>query len=125
MKKVILCVIVFSMIVLVGCSDAIPIEKITDAPEKFLYKECDVEGRITRVIDVPFLQKDFFKITDSTGEIWIFTEKGAPPDNGKVEVHGTFIKFSDIPVLEFVKSALTKFSIEIGYCVKLHEIKFL
>jgi len=125
MKKAILCVIVFSMIVLAGCSDAIPIEEITDAPEKFLYKQCVVEGRITWVIDVPFLQKDLFKINDSTGEIWVYTEKGAPPDDAEVEVRGTFIKFSDIPVIEIAKSILTKINVEIGYCVKLQEIKYL
>jgi len=125
MKKAILCVVISCLITMSGCNKATPIKEITDEPNVFLYKECVVHGRVTWVIDVPFVQKDLFKINDSTGEIWIYTERGAPPKNIEVQVQGTFIKFSDIPIIETVKSILIKINVEIGYCIKAREIKFL
>ena len=42
--------------------------------------EVNLEGYVTKVIDIPFLSDDFYKITDGTGEIWILSNRASLQD---------------------------------------------
>lgn len=77
------------MLLTISCgSKPIKISDINNNPKKYLNKECYVEVYVTDTFDVPFTSNDYFKINDSTGEIWISTHKGIPPENKKVKVVG-------------------------------------
>ncbi len=121
MKKSILFVIILCVAGLTGCGGTTTIEEITKDPDKFIHRECLVSGRVTKVIDVPFVQEDFFKIHDTTGEIWIYTKKGVPPKNINVEVKGIFIRLIDAP---FIHSLLEKVHVDVGFCIKLETLDF-
>ena len=97
-----------------GCIDGTTeIREIRSNPDKYLGSECLVKGYVTRTLDVPFTSKDYFKINDGTDEIWIFTDRGIPPENVRVKVKGVF------------ERAISVLSIEIGYRIRLREIEFL
>jgi len=108
--------IVLAIIIIIACFFILghKTDRIGDIKanlDKYMGKECTVEGYVTKTIDVPFTSDDYFKISDSTGEIWISTDRGIPPINIKVWVKG---------VLGTVSVA----SIEIGHCIKLSEIEY-
>ncbi len=106
-------IIALAALFIVWKSNTIDIGEIRADPGKYLGKECKVKGYVTRVLDIPFTSDDYFKINDETGEIWIFTHRGVPPENKEVKVTG---------VLE---RAITIMGIEIGYRIRLREIEFL
>jgi len=121
MRKSIVFVIILCVAGLAGCNNTTKIEEITKDPDKFLHRECVVSGHVTKVIDVPLMQEDFFKIYDTTGEIWIYTKKGVPPENVNVRVKGILIRLIDAP---FIRSLLEKFHVDIGCCIELKELDF-
>jgi hypothetical protein len=84
-------------------------------PEEYEGKDCSVKGFVTAVIDIPFTSKDYFKINDGSGEIWIFTDKGVPPKNIEVKVKGIVKHVGKIPIL----------GTDLGYCIKPQAIEFL
>ncbi len=118
--------IVFILLILVllnfSCTKSHKVEEIIKNPEHFLNRELVLNGRVTKVLDIPMVEEDFFKIHDRTGEIWIYTKKGVPPNNIEVKVTGRFRKLLDVP---FLDAALKRFDIEeVAYCIELHEIDF-
>jgi len=88
---------------------------INENPKQYEGKKCDVKGFVTTVIDVPFTSKDYFKINDGSGEIWIFADKGVPPENIEVKVKGIVKHVGKIPIV----------GTDLGYCIKPLEIEFL
>jgi len=89
------------------------IKDIRAETENYLGKECTVKGYVTIVLDIPFTSKVYFKINDGSGELWISTDRGIPPENKQVIVKGIF------------ERAINILNIEIGYQLRLKEIKFL
>lgn len=87
---------------------------ISANPEEYVGKECRVKGFVTTVIDIPFTSDDYFKISDGSGEIWIFTDKGAPPKNIEIKVKGIVEHVGKIPIL----------GTDLGCCIKPLEIDF-
>ena len=121
MRKLIILTIVLSLAAIVGCngkvkSYQISIQEIKKYPEKFREKECIVEGYVTSVVDLPLIEHDAFKVHDGTGNIWIYTIKGVPPERVKVRVKGLLKKFVEIPL--GIKT-------EIDFYIELNEMKYL
>lgn len=96
----------------------ITIEQINKDPDKFYDQECVIRGLITESIDIPLLKHDIFKIHDSTGELWVYTETGTLPDRIEVRIKGTLKKFIKLPFKLPV-------NIEIFHYIKLKKLEFL
>ncbi|UCH92319.1 MAG: hypothetical protein JSV88_18760 [Candidatus Aminicenantes bacterium] len=119
MRKLIVWVIILCFISITGCGSAtdntIKIEEIDKDPGKYFDQECVLQGYVSKVVDVPMLQHDLFKISDGSGEIWIYTERGVPPKRVKVKVKGILRGLLQIPVL----------NIEAKYYIELQEMEYL
>ena len=50
-----------------------------------------ISGHVTKVIDIPLVSDDFYKVTDGTGEIWVVSNSGLPPIRSKVQLFGKII----------------------------------
>jgi hypothetical protein len=127
-----ICFVVLGLIVVSGCTrktrdkgtqetrgiKAITIEEINRNPDEYYDRECVLRGLITQSHDIPLLKHDIFKINDGTGEIWVYTEKGALPDRIEVRVRGTLKKVVKLPF------KLPE-DIEINRYIKLQRLEFL
>ncbi len=82
-----------------------------------------MRGYVTKVLDVPGIKLDVFKIFDGTDEIWIHTNRGVPPINIIGIVKGNLIRLLDI---SFTISLFIKIPIipEMRYFIVLKEFKF-
>ncbi len=123
MRKLIAFAAILSLLVLAGCSRKVrggetAIEDINKDPKKFYGQQCVIRGLITKSYDIPLVKHDVFKVHDSTGEIWIYSEIGVPPERIEVRVRGTLKKFIKLPFKLPV-------GIEIGYFIKLEKLEFL
>lgn len=121
MRKLIVWFVILGLVAMVGCTRKVRshetnIKEIKNEPEKFRGQQCIVEGYVTSVLDLPILKYDAFKVHDGTGEIWIYTVEGVPPEKIQVRVKGILKKFVEIPF--GIKT-------EIGYYIELNEMKFL
>lgn len=92
------------------------IKELKENVGAYVDKECKVWGMVTFVLDVPILNYDVFKIHDGSGEMWIFTTEGAPPERVKVKVWGTFKKLIGIPL---------PIKVEIVHYINLREMEFM
>lgn len=123
MRKFIVLIAIFSLLVLTGCSRKVrdgetAIEDIKKDPGKYYGKECVIRGLISKTYDIPLVKYDVFKVHDSTGEIWIYSEIGVPPDRIEVRVRGTLEKFIKLPFK-------LPIGIEINHYIKLEKLEFL
>lgn len=137
MRKLIIWFVIIGLVAVVSCKrrtrygiagngekvEIVPIAEILDNPEKYQDKECAVRGYVTKVLDVPGIKLDVFKIFDGTDEIWIYTNRGIPPLYIKCIVKGDLIRLLDI---SFTLSFFIKIPIipEMCYFIMLKEFKF-
>lgn len=69
---------------------ATPIRELRDDPE--LHPDgtsVRVHGKVVRRFDVPFAEEDLFRLDDASGEAWVRTASGLPPESALVTVAGT------------------------------------
>lgn len=123
MRKVIVLTTIFCLLVLAGCSRRVrggetAIEDIKKDPKKYYGKECVIRGLISQSYDIPLVNHDVFKVHDSTGEIWVYTEIGTPPERIEVRVRGILKKFIKLPFK-------LPIGIEINHYIKLEKLEFL
>jgi hypothetical protein len=135
MRKLIIGFVIIGMVALVSCKmknrygiagservKIVTIAEILDNPGKYRDEECAVRGYVTQVLDVPGIKLDVFKIFDGTNEIWVYTNKGAPPLNIKSIVIGTTRELLNISfVIPIVKIPIIP---EMEYFIMLKEFKF-
>jgi len=132
MRKLMIWFVILGLIVVSGCTrrtrdkgaketkgaKEIMIEEINRNPDEYYDREIVIRGLITQSHDIPLLKHDIFKINDGTGEIWVYTEKGAMLDRIEVRVRGTLKKVVKLPF------KLPE-NIEINRYIKLHRLEFL
>ena len=111
---------------MVDLDSKVNIEEIISQPEKFKYQECVIEGHITKVVDVPLLTMNFFKIYDGSGEIWVYTESGVPPKDRNVLVKGKLLSLGDAAKSTVIfRELFRRIGIKEMYFIELYEIKFI
>jgi hypothetical protein len=132
MRKLMVWFVILGLIVVSGCTrrtrdkgttetkvtGEIMIEEINRSPDEYYGREIVIRGLITQSHDIPLLKHDIFKINDGTGEIWVYTEKGAMLDRIEVRIRGTLKKVVKLPF------KLPE-NIEINRYIKLHRLEFL
>lgn len=75
-------------IAVTGCTSifATPIKKILDNPRDYSGKTVTIEGKVTEVEGLVFLQ--YFVVKDNTGEITVITRKPLPRKDTEITVRG-------------------------------------
>jgi hypothetical protein len=60
-----------------------------------------VHGHVTARVDVPFSSTDFYRVGDGSGEVWVRTEEGMPPEGSRVLVRGVVRRVEgDLPLVK-------------------------
>jgi hypothetical protein len=83
-------VILFFIIAFVvsGCSWHTQISEINDKPQEYKDKEVSIKGRVIETLSIPFVQKGIYQMEDSSGKIWVVSQKRVPARGEKVTVEG-------------------------------------
>ncbi len=90
-----LSVIMAMTLLMVSCM-AIKIKTVTDDPLEYRNKFVTVKGEVTSLIPIPLTSKGLYEVTDNSGAIWVYTERGLPKKErmvsvtGEVQVSATF-----------------------------------
>lgn len=87
-KKTIL--ITFALVLAIfatGCPDRVNIGKIQANPSKYSNKEVVIAGRVTNSFGIALIG-GIYKLEDSTGSIWVVTNKGVPSKGAEVGLKG-------------------------------------
>jgi hypothetical protein len=86
MRSFILCTALF---LLTGCAGVTPIGDLLANPSEYNGKSVKVKGEVTKSIGA--LVAGIYAVRDNTGELYVVTDKGAPPpEKTTVGVKGTF-----------------------------------
>jgi hypothetical protein len=73
-----------------------------------------VHGRVTQRVDVPFSSTDFYRVGDGSGEVWIRTDVGLPPEGARVLVRGVVHRVKgDLPLVKIRGLLLEQESIRV------------
>ena len=73
-----------------------------------------VHGRVTSRVDVPFTSTDFYRVGDGSGEVWVRTQTGLPPEGARVLVRGVVRRMKgDIPLVRIQGLLLEQESVRI------------
>jgi hypothetical protein len=72
----------------IGCTTmfATPIRKILDNPRDYSGKTVTIEGKVTEVAGLVFVQ--YFVVKDNTGEITVITKRPLPRKDSEITVRG-------------------------------------
>ncbi len=62
------------------------------------YSKVYVRGTVKQV--VPFVGSAAYELEDSTGDIWVFTQKVPPPDPGEEVLIQGQVKYQSIPIAD-------------------------
>ena len=83
--------------ILLSCTT--DIQKINDNIAEYTNKKVTIKGQVVSTTNALFFK--YYKVRDSSGEIFVTTENKLPEENQKIKVTGTvrqFIKIGDIQV---------------------------
>jgi hypothetical protein len=78
-----------ALILLAGCAGVTPIGDLLANPSEYNGKSVKVKGEVTKSIGA--LVAGIYAVRDNTGELYVVTDKGAPPpEKSTVGVKGIF-----------------------------------
>ena len=79
-----------------------PIAELREAAARFPEGgHVTVHGRVTARMDVPFSSTDLYRVGDGSGEVWVRTGEGLPPEGSRVLVRGVVRRVQgDLPLVK-------------------------
>ena len=85
MKKGLL-LLLFASLILLNCSSKINIRDIKSHPRQYIGKEVKIEGKVTDIFSLALIS--YFKITDGTDTLFVYTNKPLPAKEEELEIKG-------------------------------------
>ena len=81
--------VALSAALILSCAaKSVRIGDILRNPGRYENTMVQVEGTVTKVIDVPVIRDDLYEVQDGTGQIWVRTQKRVPQPHSRVTVKG-------------------------------------
>ncbi len=86
-KTILISLVLAISLLATACPDRVNIGKILANPSKYNDKEVVIAGRVTNSFGIALIG-GIYKIEDSSGSIWVVTNKGVPSKGAEVGLKG-------------------------------------